>query len=136
MMTLSLHYQSTQLATSLPIISDHFAITFSLNASLPSLPKFSPFYVFNYSKGDYEGLNNYLSNFDFSPCFQSHNIEIIWSYNKSTLINAMYQFIPQIKIHSNQQPRWFTSEIRHHVKCLHTLHPTAHHSEAINIISF
>ena len=49
----------------------------------------------------------------------------------------MYQFIPQIKIHSNQQPRWFTPEIRHHIKCLRTLcrkhkrHPTNHHSEAI-----
>ena len=67
---------------SLPIISDHFAITFSLNTSLP-------FYVFNYSKGDYEDLNNYLSRFDFSPCFQSHTIEFIWSYIESTLINAM-----------------------------------------------
>ena len=49
----------------------------------------------------------------------------------------MYQFIPRIKIHSNQQPRWFTPEIRHHIKCLRTLrrkhkrHPTNHHSEAI-----
>lgn len=30
---------------SLPIISDHFAITFSLNTSLLSSPKFLPFYV-------------------------------------------------------------------------------------------
>ena len=56
---------SVHSTTSLPIISDHFAITFSLNTSLPSPPKFSPFYVFNYSKGDYEGLNTYLSSFDF-----------------------------------------------------------------------
>ena len=73
----------------------------------------------------------------FSPYFQSHNIEFIWSYIESILINAMYQFIPRIKIHSNQQPRWFTPEIRHHLKCLRTLrrkhkrHPTNHHSEAI-----
>ena len=51
---------SVQPYASLPIISDHFAITFSLNTSLSSSPKFLTFYVFNYSKGDYEGLNNYL----------------------------------------------------------------------------
>ena len=48
----------------------------------------------------------------------------------------MYRFIPQIKIHNNQQPRWFTPEIGHHIKSLRTLcqkhehNPTAiHHSE-------
>ena len=46
----------------------------------------------------------------------------------------MHQFIPQIKIHNNQQP---DPEIRHHIKCLHTLcrkhmcHLTEHHSRAI-----
>ena len=32
---------------SLPIISDHFTIAFSLSTSLPSSPEFLPFYVFN-----------------------------------------------------------------------------------------
>ena len=50
---------SVHSSTSLPIISDHFAITFSLNTSLLASPNVSPFYVFNYSKGDYEGLNTY-----------------------------------------------------------------------------
>jgi len=87
--SLSVHSNS-----SLPIVSDHFAMTFSLNSSLPSPSKFSPFYVFNYSKGDYEGLYNHLSNVDFSPCLQSHDIEFIWSFILSTISCAMHQFIP------------------------------------------
>ena len=77
-----------------------------------------------------------LSSFDFSPCFQTHTIEFIWSYIESTLVNAMNRFIPRIKIHNNHQPKWFTPEIRHHIKCLCTLHqkhkcnPTEHHSRA------
>lgn len=60
----------------------------------------------SYSKGDCEGLDTYLSNFDFSRYYriQSHNIDFIWINIKLTLINAMYQFIPRIKILSNQQP--------------------------------
>ena len=122
---------------SLPIISDHFAITFSLNASLPSSQKFLPFYALNYFNGDYEGLNNYLSSFDFSSCFQSHTIEFIWSYIESTLVNAINRFIPQITIHNNHQPKWFTPKIRHHIKCVRTLrqkhkhNSTDHHSRAI-----
>ena len=57
------------------------------------------------SKGGCEGLKTYLLNFDFSPCFQSHNIKFIWSYIESTLINAIYQFNPRMKIHDNQKPR-------------------------------
>ena len=41
---------------------------------------------------------------------------------ESTVIYVMNQFIPQAKIHSHQQPKWFTPKIRHHIKCLHTLH--------------
>ena len=33
----------------------------------------------------------------------------------------MRLFIPFTKFHPHQHPLWFTSEIRHHIKCLHTL---------------
>ena len=38
-------------------------------------------------KGDYEGLNDFLNNVDFSTCYQSNNVEFIWSFIKSTLCN-------------------------------------------------
>ena len=45
--------------------------------------------------------------------------------------------IPKIKIHNHLQPKWYTSEINHHIKCLRTLcheykhHPTEHRAAAI-----
>jgi len=101
------------------IKSDHFPITFSLNTDPSSSPpKVSPYYTFNYSKGNYTGLYNHLANIDFSPCLQSHDIEHIWTFIKSAVINAMNLHIPKIKIH---QPKWYTSKIKHHIKCLQTL---------------
>ena len=44
----------------------------------------------------------------------------------------MLVFIPKIKISPSQTPKWYTSNIRHQIKCLHTLqnkykhHPTDH----------
>jgi len=64
-------------ADSIPIKSDHFAITLSFNTQSSSLFKTSPYYTFNYSKGYYVGLYDHLANVDFSPCLQSHNKEYI-----------------------------------------------------------
>jgi len=53
----------------IPFKSDHFPITFSLNTqSSLLLNKTSSYYMFNYSKGDYVGLCNHLTNIDFFPC--------------------------------------------------------------------
>jgi len=121
-----------------PIKSDHFSITFSLNAnSSLSPPKAPPYCTFNYSKGDYGGLHNHLANIDFIPCLQSHDIEYIWLFIESTVINAMNLHIPKIKIHNHLQPKWYTSKIKHHIKCLRTLrckyrrHPTESKANAI-----
>ena len=102
-----------QSANFLTFNSDHSAITFCLNIQSSPAPKTSPYYVFDYFKGDYEGLRNHLANIDFSPCLQSHDIEYIWSFIESSVITAMNLFIPQIKIHNHPQPKWYTSEIKH-----------------------
>ena len=47
-------------------------------------------------------------------------------------MDAMQLFIPIIKVHSCQHPKWFNPEIRHSIKCLRSLrrryerHPTQH----------
>ena len=52
--------------------------------------------------------------------------------------NAIKLFIPLTKIHSHQHPLWFTSDIRHQLKCLRTLrrkfkhHPTNNMAVKIN----
>jgi len=93
--------------------------------------------MFNYPKGEYVGLCDHLTNIDFFPCLQSHDVQFIWSFIESTVLNAMNHFIPKIKIHNHQQPKWYTSDIKHHIKCLKTLHckykrhPTEYYATAI-----
>ena len=46
----------------------------------------------------------------------------------STIINAMYLFIPKFRLRSHQYPKWFSAELRHQLKCLHTLRKKYKHS--------
>ena len=92
--------------------SDHYSITFNLSFSKPPV-KQATYYSYNYSKGDYQGLYEHLSYFNLSSCFLSHNVEFIWETIE--LIISDYSFLlPKFTVIINP--------IRHHIKCLHTLH--------------
>ena len=102
--------------------SDHYIINFKLHfTSSTSTTSKDPIYIFDYHKGDYEGLNNFLYNTDFSACYQSNDVEFIWSFLKSTLRNAMEKFIPLIKQNVAYRPKYFTPSIRHQVNCVRSL---------------
>lgn len=106
-----------------PLIkSDHYLVGFKVTSS-PSNHQVDdePVYFFDYSRGDYEGLNEYLYNIDFLDCYQSNSVEYVWSIIKSTLSNAINQFIPTIKLRAKQHPKWFTPNLRHQIKCIRTL---------------
>ena len=91
--------------------SDHYGRTFRLASKLPT------YYTFNYSKGDYIGLSNYLWGIDFTPCFQSHDVQEIYMLHYHYKCYETFRS----KIHSYQHPPWFIPEIRHQLKCLRTL---------------
>ena len=112
---------SLEIHSNSSLLSDHYDITFAV-ATVPKFSsKFTPYYTFNYSKGDYYGLSNYLLNTDFTSCFLTHDIERIWHTIEHQIITAMKLFIPVNKHHSVQHPPWFTPEIRHSLKQLRTL---------------
>ena len=122
----------------LPIPSDHYIITFNISTSSVLSKTKGPCNILNFSKGDYEGLCFFLSTVDLSPCFQSKDIEFIWSYLSAIIKDAIYKFIPVAPIHYNKQPVWFNSDIRHHINCLRTLrrklnkHPTNNNKTKYN----
>ena len=90
------------------IKSDHHLISFKLHltSSTPITSK-GPVYIFDYDKGDYDGLNDFLNNIDFSSiCYQSNNVKFIWSFIKSTLCNAMREFIPFTKQNAVYHPKY------------------------------
>ena len=51
---------------------------------------------------------------------------------------AMTLFIPKFRVYSKQYPKWFTKELRHQIKCLHTLRrnykrsPSDHNATRLN----
>ena len=65
-------------------------------------------------------LCEFLFDCDFSKCFQSSNIEYVWKFIKGSICHAMDLFIPKVKLRSSKHPRWFNSDIRHHLNCLHS----------------
>ena len=76
------------------IKSDHHLISFKLHQTYSTpITSRDPVYIFDYHKGDYEGLNDFLNNIDFSTCYQSNNVEFIWSFIKSTLAVQYYERI-------------------------------------------
>ena len=45
-------------------------------------------------RGDFEGLCSYLSNCDFSYCYQSDDIEFVWRFISSIIKQAIDLFVP------------------------------------------
>ena len=84
----------------------------------------------DFSKADLTGLSSFLMDTDFSCCFQSRDVELVWSVIKHSILTAMHKFIPKVKLRSHQRPKWFTPDIQHHLNCTRTLrrrhntHPT------------
>ena len=59
---------------------------------------------------------------DFSHCFQSEDVEFIWSYLNALIKDAINKFVPTSPTSYNKQPKWFNSNIQHHhIKSLRTL---------------
>ena len=102
-------------------LSDHHAISFLPVCGSLSSTKIRTFYVFDFSKANYNDLCSFLLELDFSVCFQSNNVEFIWFTIKSFIFEAMCLFIPKVRLKRRNQPKWFNSDIRHHLNCLRTM---------------
>ena len=78
-------------------------------------------YVLDFSKRDFDSLNSYLLDIDFTPCFVRDNINCAWQLFKGIILKATSLFIPKVKLKSHQPPQWFTPAIRHHLNRIHTI---------------
>ena len=86
--------------------------------------------MFDFPKADLDGLCSYLLDHDFSSCIQSNHVNTVWLRIKEAIMTGMNLFVPKVRLRRNQQPKWFTSHIRHRLNCTKTLrkecklHPT------------
>ena len=115
------HISNIQIeANSQFLFSDHFIITFDLSLSIYYHRKVSR-YVFDFSKADYNALNDYLLDRDFSFCTTSNNIEDTWLHLKLIIMDTCSLFIPKVELKQFKPPKWFNSTTRHHLNYIHTL---------------
>ena len=109
----------------LPISSDHYSITFELSCFVRLQSSDNVIqYAYDYSKADFTEMNAYIFNSVIINCLFSTDVAIVWSIIKSTILEAMTLFIPRFLIRSKQYPKWFTGDLRHQLKCHHTLRRT------------
>ena len=77
--------QNLQVDTALPVLSsDHKPVLKCKNQ-----------YVYDYRNADLNGLFDFISNCNFDICYQSNDIEYVWSTIYSYLHTAMDLFIPK-----------------------------------------
>ena len=53
--------------------------------------------------------------------YHEKDVEQAWLIIKQCLTTAIDLFIPKVKLKSFQYPKWFSSDIKHQLKCLCTL---------------
>ena len=95
--------------------SDHRAISFDFCCTASTVPKCIPGYVFDFGNADYESISSFLFESDFSVLYDCFDIEYIWFLIKSLIYKAMLLYIPRTLVKRRQDPKWFDSDIRHHL---------------------
>ena len=116
--------------------SDHFLISFFVRVVTcnHSLPRPCPSSFRDYTSADYEGMCDYLLDWDFSECLASSDVEFIWAQVKFAIYSAIELFVPLVSCPRSYSHllKWFNSDLRHKLKCVKTLrrrynsHPTSH----------
>ena len=101
--------------------SDHFVITFRFLLTDVVKAQASHSSFFNYSKANWEEIYLFLSQYDFKELYEISNLENAWTYFKDIISTAVLQFVPRISSRKHPRPKWFNSEIQHHLNQVHTL---------------
>ena len=97
-----------------PLLSDQNLLSHRQLYTLHHLIKTSV----HFANADFDGLNDFLLDLDFSCCLQSSSVELVWSHLKNSILKGMNLFIPKVKVKYKRYPCWFNSEIRHTIKRL------------------
>ena len=99
--------------------SDHYLITFKTSFG-HNTTQSTIRVVFDFARGDFDGLNHYLSNCNYSSLYTCTNADEIWGLLKHYIVTGMNLFIPTVRLRARQFPAWFTPQLRHLLKCYRT----------------
>ena len=85
---------------------------------------------YDFSNVQWDDMNQFFNQYNFTLALNSSNTEFIWSYLKTAINSAVNLYVPQVHVNKANQPKWFNSTIRHKIKSLRTIkrqlarHPT------------
>ena len=85
----------------------------------------APRYIYNFTKTDLPGLISHLqATLPISSFPTEVNTE--WSFLRNSIHISCDRFIPKVKLSSHPSPKWFNSNIRHQLNCMHSLRRQIH----------
>jgi len=91
---------------------------------LLSVPKY------NYRKGDYEAMNDYLGNINWSDIL-SGNVHDNWCVFKMTIQNAIEKYIPASIPKNNKTTSWWSKNLSKAIKAKQLVFTKYKHSKSI-----
>ena len=100
------NYHHVEILSNLPtgLSSDHYIITFSL-AYYFDTPSKSFKHSYDYRLVNWDDVHKYLLNsFDFTPTYNSIDVEFIWEQLKAVIYSAISLYIPKISAKRSSQP--------------------------------
>lgn len=77
-------------------------------------------------------MNDHLANHNYSPYYESTDIESLWHYLKSTIEDATSLHVPKCKRSARNHPVWYTGEVRHKCNRIKFLQNKAHATPTVN----
>jgi hypothetical protein len=98
------------------IVTDHNCIVFHVKAKVKVPTKLNR-HVYDYQKGDFQGLRSTLQNIDLSNIIESSaDVNEAWLEWKEKFVAALREFIPTKKIKGKLSPPWITGDILHVIR--------------------
>ena len=98
------------------VFTDHNAISFDFTALIKA-PRKSVRTVYDYAKGDLNGLRDALKSTDLSSLISdSDNIDNDWQRWKNTFLSIVSAFMPRKEIKGRNPLPWINSDILHKIK--------------------
>ena len=98
------------------LFTDHDTILFNLKTSIKAAPKLNRT-VFDYRRGNMDGLRSALAMTDFSKIIDSgEDINNCWEQWKNTFLSVVRIYIPTKKIKGRNSPPWINGSIIHEIR--------------------
>lgn len=97
------------------LTSDLFPISFYLiTKSCSNCHRDSDYWFYDYKHTDYESLNFFLLEVDFSPIYNTTDVNFIWTFVKDNVLCAINMFTPIVITRSSERfPLWLSGDTSH-----------------------